>query len=181
MAANLALEDGEILLEDYFDHDLSCHEIEDLSSCHDSHVMKSCHEVISSKSCHDHGKMLSKSDWYYLVSILEQWRVYNPRTVIKHYGPLKCWEAMLRTKDFRPRIPGAYFTKVVRQLTGLNGKLQENGVQDIRKYQNAIKMVEEVNDYKTARAYLCSLTDEDLKNPEVVELKEKIMREYNFG
>lgn len=178
MAANFALEDGEILIEDYI-HDISCPKNEDVSSCHDSHVMESCHEIMSSKSCHD-GK-ISKEDWFYLVGVLEKWRVYNPRTVIKHYGGRNCWEAMIRTKDFRPRTPGAYFTKVVRKLTGLNGKLQENGIQDIRKYQNAIKSVEEIKDYKTAREYICSLTDDDLKNPEVVNLKDEIMRKYNFG
>ena len=59
---------------------------------------------------------LSKSDWLYLVQTLENWGVFAPKAIIKRYGAGACWEAMIRTKDFCPRVPGAYFTKVVRSL-----------------------------------------------------------------
>ena len=120
---------------------------------------------------------MSKSDWYYLVEILESWRVYNPRAVIKRYGALNCWEAMVRTKDFTPRVPGAYFTKVVRQLTGMNGKLQELKIQQ----EKSVSHMEAFNDYKAAQKWLCSLTDKDLENPETVINRDKLMRKFNFG
>lgn len=96
---------------------ISCHEI-----CHDS----LCHESINSLICHDSAltktevlkkqEKLSKDDWWYLVEVLEKWRVYNPRAIITKYGAMNCWEAMIRTKENRPRVHGAYFTKVVRSL-----------------------------------------------------------------
>lgn len=164
-------------------HDMSsCLIEESLTSC-PIHVVSSCHdqshEVTQLDSCHDDsaaGK-LSKSDWYYLVEILESWRVYNPRAVIKRYGALNCWEAMVRTKDFTPRVPGAYFTKVVRQLTGMNGKLQELKIQQ----EKSVSLMEAFNDYKVAQKWLCSLTDKDLENPETVINRDKLMRKFNFG
>lgn len=100
----------------------SCHDHE---SCHDT-----CNEGINTLSCHDHvmfskEKKLSLSDYNYLVNQLESWRVFAPRAVIKRYGALNAWEAMIRTKDFKARVPGAYFTKVIRSLTGMSGKSKE--------------------------------------------------------
>lgn len=92
----------------------------DMKSCHDT-CNDLCHESIHSLTCHDSVESkvqkLSKDDWWYLVQVLEKWRVYNPRAIITKYGPLNCWEAMTRTKENHPRIPGAYFTKVVRSIT----------------------------------------------------------------
>lgn len=65
--------------------------------------------------CND-SKQLNKSDWWYLVQTLESWNVFKPRAIIKKYGALNCWEAMLRTKENYPKCKGAYFTKVVRSL-----------------------------------------------------------------
>lgn len=101
-----------------------------MKSCHDSDHDSVCHESIHSLICHDSEEKqtkktetknadqakLSKSDWWYLVNQLEQWRVFNPRAIITKYGPFNAWEAMVRTKENHPRIPGAYFTKVVRSL-----------------------------------------------------------------
>lgn len=166
-------------------HDMkSCHREESLTSCH-THGL-SCHdqshEVTQRYSCHEPGveenyKQLSKNDWQYLVSILESWRVYNPRAVIKRYGALNCWDAMIRTKDFTPRVPGAYFTKVIRQITGMNGKLQELRLEQ----KKTVSVIEAFNDYKAAKAYLNSITDEDLKNPEVAINVQKLKMKYNFG
>ena len=66
--------------------------------------------------CNDSNKQLVKSDWWYLVQTLESWNVFKPRAIIKKYGALNCWEAMLRTKENYPKCKGAYFTKVVRSL-----------------------------------------------------------------
>jgi len=162
----------------------SCHKEKDLSSCH-SHVV-SCHdrshEVTQRYSCHEEGteenyKQLSKSDWNYLVEILEGWRVFNPRSVIKRYGALNTWEAMIRTKDFTPRIPGAYFTKVVRQISGKKGKLQEVRAQE----KARVTAIEAFKDYKAARVYLDQITDEDLRNPETVINVNKLKMKFNFA
>lgn len=173
------------LLNSVCNHDMSsCHKEDSLTSCH-SHVL-SCHdqghEVIQRYSCHESGteenyKQLSKSDWNYLVSVLESWRVFNPRSVIKRYGALNCWDAMIRTKDFTPRVPGAYFTKVIRQITGMNGKLQE-----VKKQQEkTVSAIEAFRDFKAARMYLSSLTDRDLENHETLMNVEKLKRKWNLG
>lgn len=98
-----------------------------MKSCHDT-CNDLCHESIHSLTCHDSKRetkkvieakpeaKLSKNDWWYLVNQLEQWRVFNPRAIITKYGPFNAWEAMIRTKENSPRVPGAYFTKVVRSL-----------------------------------------------------------------
>lgn len=104
--------------------DVSSYHEHDMISCHDLSHDSLCHESIHSLTCHDSEvkqakkseAKLSKSDWWYLVNQLEQWRVFNPRAIISKYGPFNAWEAMVRTKENHPRIPGAYFTKVVRSL-----------------------------------------------------------------
>lgn len=167
-------------------HDmLSCHIEGSLTSCH-THGLESCHdqghEGIKRYSCHESNeienyKKLSKEDWTYLVGVLESWRVYNPRAVIKRYGALNAWEAMIRTEDFTPRVPGAYFTKVIRSLTGMNGKLQELKNQEKKR----ASLIEAFNDYKAARTYLCSISDEDLRNPEIALNVNKLKEKWNFG
>lgn len=82
-------------------------------------VMSICHEGNIPSICYDRQRQLSKADWWYLVETLEKWHVYCPRAIITKYGALNCWEAMVRTKENRPRIAGAYFTKVVRNLVAV--------------------------------------------------------------
>ena len=161
-------------------HDMrSCLREESLISCH-SHGLSSHdqgHDVTPIDSCHENYRQLSKNDWNYLVSVLESWRVYNPRSVIKRYGALNCWEAMVRTKDFTPRIPGAYFTKVIRQITGMNGKLQE-----VKKQQErTVSAIEAFRDFNSARMYLSSITDKDLENHEILMNVEKLKQKWNLG
>lgn len=82
------------------------------------HEMKGndlCNEGNNPLICND-SKKLEKSDWWYLVQTLEKWHVFKPRAIITKYGAFNCWEAMQLTKENRPRVPGAYFTKVVRSL-----------------------------------------------------------------
>ncbi len=148
-------------------------------SCHDSNYLKSCHD-----SCHE--EKLSKSDWFYLVGILESWRVFNPRSVIKHYGPLNCWEAMIRTKDFGPRVPGAYFTKVVRQLSGINTKEQKAGTKaesniQPKKMSKSYSEDELFKDYRKACNFLCALSKNDLRNPEILQTSEALRKRWNIG
>lgn len=184
MALNAVVSRGLKKIDSTCYHDmLSCHIEESLTSCH-SHG--SCHdqghEGIKRYSCHESDKVenykkLSKEDWNYLVGVLESWRVYNPRSVIKRYGALNAWEAMIRTKDFTPRVPGAYFTKVIRSLTGMNGKLQELK----EKEKKRVSLIEAFNDYKAARVYLNSISDEDLRNPEIALNVNKLKDKWNFG
>lgn len=184
MALNVAISGKEDFFNSTCYHDMSsCHIEESLTSCH-SHG--SCHdqghEVLQTYSCHEscseeNYKKLSKDDWNYLVSVLESWRVFNPRSVIKRYGALNAWEAMIRTKDFSPRVPGAYFTKVIRSLTGMDGKLRE-----LRKQQErTVTAIEAFKDYKAARVYLESITSKDLENPEIALNVNKLKAKWNFG
>lgn len=85
-------------------------------SCHD-HVMlchDTWHEGINTHiTCHD-SKRLSKDEWWYLVNTLEEWRVFNPRAIVKK-NPVAAWRCMNLCKDNNVRIPGAYFTTCFRR------------------------------------------------------------------
>lgn len=86
----------------YHDHDMISHGL--------------CHEGINTVKCHDscHEEQLSKSDWWYLVNTLEQWRVFNPRSVVKR-NPAIAWRVMNLCKDPNVRVKGAYFTTCFRR------------------------------------------------------------------
>lgn len=83
--------------------------------CNDN-VMNTCNDSNVSLICYDRNKRIEKSEWWYLVEVLEKWHVYSPRAIISKYGAMNCWQAMLKTKENRPRNAGAYFTKVVRNM-----------------------------------------------------------------
>jgi len=158
-------------------HDVSCRKIGDLTSCHES-----CYDNKQTNSCHDHvmfdkEKKISLSDYNYLVNQLEAWKVFAPRAVVKRYGALNAWEAMNRTKDFQPRIPGAYFTKVIRSLTGMNGKRQE-----VQKREECTVLVADAyRDYKSAQLYLSRITDADLNDPQVAINVHQLKAKWNFA
>lgn len=85
-------------------------------SCHE-HVMiehDTCHEVINNPiTCHDSNR-LSKDEWWYLVNQLTEWRVFNPRAIVKK-NPIAAWHCMQLCKDNCVRVPGAYFTACFRR------------------------------------------------------------------
>lgn len=71
-----------------------------------------CHEGINTPICNDHVMskgMLEKSEWWFLVTTLEKWGVFNPRAVIKK-NPAIAWRVMNLCKDPSVRVKGAYFT-----------------------------------------------------------------------
>ena len=78
-----------------------------------------CHEGINTLICHDHDmsskpNQLDKSEWWYLVNTLTEWRVYNARAVVKR-NPRLAWKVMNLCKDKRVRVKGAYFTTCFRR------------------------------------------------------------------
>ena len=83
-----------------------------------NHVMNKdmniCHEGINTPFiCHDSNR-ISKDEWFYLVDTLTQWRVFNPRAVIKK-NPAAAWKCMNLCKENNVRVPGAYFTACFRR------------------------------------------------------------------
>lgn len=89
----------------YHEHDMISHEL-----CHEGNNTLICHD-----SCHEEEQQqLNKSDWWYLVNQLEQWRVYNPRSVVKK-NPVIAWKVMCLCKDPNVRVKGAYFTTCFRR------------------------------------------------------------------
>lgn len=90
----------------YHEHDMISHEL--------------CHEGINTPICNEscHEKQLDKSDWWYLVNQLEQWRVFNPRSVIKR-NPVLAYKIMNLCKDPNVRVKGAYFTTCFRRELAL--------------------------------------------------------------
>lgn len=77
--------------------------------------MKLCHEGINTPFiCHDSKNRITKDEWFYLVDTLTQWRVFNPRAVIKK-NPAAAWKCMNLCKENKVRVPGAYFTACFRK------------------------------------------------------------------
>lgn len=95
----------------YHEHDMIshglCHEGNNTLICHDS-----CHE--KDDELYEKNVQLDKSNWWYLVNQLEQWRVYNPRSVVKR-NPVIAWRVMNLCKDPNVRVKGAYFTTCFRR------------------------------------------------------------------
>ena len=88
---------------------------------HDMLCNEPCYEGINTPIiCNDsvipdgQNNRLSKSDWWYLVNQLTEWRVFNPRAVIKK-NPAAAWRVMNLCKDNCVRVPGAYFTACFRK------------------------------------------------------------------
>lgn len=153
------------------------HDMEEkkINSYHDS-----CHDINHNMvSCHDHE--LAKSDWNYLVNVLETWGVFAPRAVIKKYGGNVCWDAMIKVKDYRPRIPGAYFTKIVRNAKPSVVPTNRKVYKLKPKKSNNLPTQEAYTNYKAARIWINSLTDNDLADSRIKEELEKIKKEFNFG
>lgn len=96
-----------------------CHDM-DIMTCHDI-----CHEVTNNTSNHDmihsgdnfsenvNNTKLSKDEWFYLTQVLDSWRVYNARAVVKK-NPALAWKIMTFCKDPSVRVKGAYFTASFR-------------------------------------------------------------------
>lgn len=82
-------------------HDMTCNDIKNNITCHDM-------------SCNDKWKELKPAQYSELITQLEMWGVFAPKAIVKKYGALKCYNAMKTTRFKNPRVPGAYFTKVVR-------------------------------------------------------------------
>ncbi len=83
---------------DMNNHDMICNDY----LCNDNNNSTICYE-----SCHE--ERLNKSDWFYLVSQLEKWGVFAPRSVVKK-NPQLAWRIMNICKDASVRVKGAYFT-----------------------------------------------------------------------
>ena len=83
---------------------------------HDMICNDLCHEGNNPIICHDHdmSNQLNKSDWWYLVNTLTEWRVYNARAVVKK-NPVIAWRVMNLCKDPKVRVKGAYFTTCFRR------------------------------------------------------------------
>ncbi len=97
-----------------------------LKSCYDHDMIHGmtcnelCHEGINTPiTCHDSDSnkqttRLSKDEWWYLVNQLTEWRVFNPRAIVKK-NPAAAWRVMNLCKDNCVRVPGAYFTACFRR------------------------------------------------------------------
>lgn len=51
-----------------------------------------------------------------IINQLLEWRVYYPDNLIEKHGIQAIREAVQRTMFIKPRVPGAYFTTVLRNL-----------------------------------------------------------------
>ena len=101
----------ESFLRHDMNHVMSCHD----SICHDNTVSNHDMNHSSAENSADdvNNSKLSKAEWYYLTRILDSWRVYNPRAVVKK-NPQLAWRIMNLCKDPAVRVKGAYFTACFR-------------------------------------------------------------------
>lgn len=119
---------------------------------HDIHVMTYhgiCHDF-SNNTNHDmvhsvnnfsenvNNAKLSKDEWFYLTQILDSWRVYNARAVVKK-NPVLAWRIMTLCKDPQIRVKGAYFTACFRNELA---KIEEEKAKALRTAE-AEKVLEE--------------------------------------
>ena len=111
----------------------------DMTSCHEYHSLVSCHDISSRQN-------ISKDDYKFLVSVLESWRVFYPKAQIKKFGAKNCYEAMQRTKAFNPRVPGAYFLTIVRDIVNnADSKMKELQEQQPEEPKQNVQQVSEPN------------------------------------
>ena len=165
-------------------------QLKDVMTYHDLMKEMKNHDISHDISSINKG-MISKNDYFYLVDILTNWRVFYPKAQIKKYGARNCWEAMIRTKASNARVKGAYFTTTVRSLVN-EGTVSENKPIENEKhinYPNDTKTppkthssLRKIENWQQARQYLCDYYDGKIeKNDEVIDFVNHLRKQYNFG
>lgn len=165
-------------------------QLKDVMTYHDLMKEMKNHDISHDISSINKG-MISKNDYFYLVDILTNWRVFYPKAQIKKYGARNCWEAMIRTKASNARVKGAYFTTTVRSLVN-EGAVSENKPaknEDDMIYPSKEKTplkthssLRKIENWQQARQYLCDYYDGRIeRNDEVINFVNEIKKKYNFG
>ena len=137
---------------------------------------------------------INKKDYVRLLNQLEEWNVFAPKAIVKKYGVLTVQTAIEYTKATpNVRVPGAYFTYMVRQLKTQNVEQAENDLSEVKqeihtnipketKTSCKLSQLPQIENWKDARDFLCNYYDGCYDNTDnVVNFVKEIKRRYNFG
>ena len=142
-------------------------------------------------TCYD---MISKREYSKLLNQLQEWNVFAPKAIVKKYGVLTVQTAIEYTKATpNVRVPGAYFTYMVRQLKTQNVEQIENDLSEVKqeihtnipnehKIEYKGSQLPQIENWQDARNFLCDYYKgayEETDN--VINFVSQVKRKYNFG
>lgn len=143
------------------------------------------------KACYD---MIDKREYVKLLKQLEDWRVFAPKAIVKKYGVKTVQLAVEYTKATpNVRVPGAYFTYMVRQLKTQNSQAVEKpqseekevldtNIPNEHKIEYRGSELPQVENWQDAREFLCDYMDGAYeKTDNIISFVNDIKRRYNFG
>jgi len=167
--------------------------------------MESICTIINNMSCHDMPlkkenmpctcyETINKRDYVLLLKQLEDWRVFAPKAIVKKYGVITVKTAIEYTKATKNvRVPGAYFTYMVRQLkkdlpqstekTSCPVKEEiHTNIPKEHKIEYKGSQLPQIDNWQDARKFLCDYLDGAYeKTNNVINFVEMIKKKYNFG
>lgn len=156
-----------------------------------------CHDMLLKKeknipcTCYD---MISKREYAKLLNQLQEWNVFAPKAIVKKYGVKTVQLAVEYTKATpNVRVPGAYFTYMVRQLkpqkteqsqSDLRAVKQEihTNTQEEHKIEYRGSELPQIENWMDARKFLCDYMDGAYeKTDNVLSFVNSLKKKYNFG
>lgn len=159
------------------------------TTCYD---MSSKHALEKeNKTCYD---MIDKQEYVRLLNQLDAWRVFAPRAIVKKYGVKTVQLAVEYTKATKNvRVPGAYFTYMVRQLKPQKTEQPQSDLREVKqeihtnipsehKIEYKGSQLPQIENWMDARKFLCDYYDGAYeKTDNVVNFVKDIRKKYNFG
>ena len=137
---------------------------------------------------------ISKRDYVRLLNQLDAWRVFAPKAIVKKYGVKTVQLAVEYTKATKNvRVPGAYFTYMVRQLkpqkteqpqSDLRAVKQEIDTNIPNEQKTCYKgtQLPQIENWQDARKFLCDYYEGEYEDTDnVISFVAEIKKKYNFG
>jgi len=136
------------------------------------------------KSNHDHEgeKIIKKSDLESqdkILDLLGVWQVFKPESLIEQFGIDRIRECIILTLEYKARIPGAYFRKLLNSKSKADVMHQSMSVETSKSIIDRIESEKQFSkspydDVECAREWLASLTEEELKHDFIQKRVDKI-------
>ena len=161
-----------------------------------NHVMHDMtYNASNKKAYHEpYYETINKSDYVRLLNQLDAWNVYAPKALVKKYGVKTVQLAVEYTKSTpNVRVPGAYFTYMIRQLKTKNieptqkpqtteNKVLDTNIPKEHKIEYKGTQLPQIENWRDARKFLCDYMDGCYDNTDnVINFVKEIKRRYNFG
>lgn len=156
-----------------------------------------CHDMLLKKeknipcTCYD---MISKREYSKLLNQLQEWNVFAPKAIVKKYGVLTVQTAIEYTKATpNVRVPGAYFTYMVRQLKPQKTEQPQSDLRAVKeeihtntqeepKIEYKGSELPQIENWQDARNFLCDYYDGAYeKTDNIINFVKDIRKKYNFG